>query len=270
MIDRIEYFLIDNLPAYAYIPYEFALKNNINTGYIGPRNLKWRKLVNFDTPLQYFSEKNRKKVFKAKEYSINELGYQYQLNKIIKHEDFTEWLILYNKNIEKKEMGIIRINEEWFEKTQNSNKYGSIFIKDANNKIIAGAIVNIDRVSNEISCDYRAHEYLKIKDSSLSALVEMCLDEYAINGRYKTIRRGTDENLYGIRLNLGLMEFKKYYNFTPFALDHNSNYYKRVLVFFREYKNIVTYEYSDDGVNLIQNKIETTKLTPLEDILKIV
>lgn len=267
MYERLEVFYIDNLPAYAYLPFEFAKRNNIRNGYIGPRNIKWQKKVNFSSPLEYLSEKTKKKVLRAKEYALSILSYKIESNQTLNHADFTEWLSLYNKNIEKKELGISKIDANWFEKIQDTNKYGSLFIRDASNKIIAGVIIRIDKLKNEISCDYRAHEYLKIKDSSLSAILEMCIDEYALSGGYKSIVRGTDENLYGIRLSVGLMEFKKHYGFTPTAMDYNSTYYNRVLIFFKEFNNIITYEYSKGGVT--EMIIQQTEVYPFNQLINL-
>lgn len=267
MFERLELFYIDNKPAYAYLPWEFAVRNNITTAYSGPRNIKWKKEVIFKEPLEYLSEGTRKKIMKARKHADNELLYSFEFSQNINQNEFAEWLELYNKNIEKKELGIPKIDMKWFEKAKETNKFGSIFIKNSERRIIAGAIIGIDRFREEISCDYRAHEYIRIKDSSLSALLEMCIDEFALEMKAKTIVRGTDENLYGIRLGLGLMEFKEYYGFKAYPMDYNNTYYKRALIFFNKFNKVVTFGYDQDG-NLTKNIIEETQITPFNSVLE--
>jgi len=252
------------VPIYAFLPYEWAIENNIS-GIAGPRNLMWEKKVTFSSALEYMSPSSSKKIFKAREFAEKELGYTFHLNEGMEKEDYVAWVQLYRKNLGKKEFGVAWISEDWYDREQHKVQYGSIFIKDNKGKVIAGVMMNKKTLIKMVSCDFRAHEYIKIKDSSLSALLEMCIDEYALKYGFNTITRGTDENIYGIRISKGLADFKKSYHFVPHPLDASASYYKRVLVFFEKFTNIMTFEYSDSGI--VERLISETTITPLTEIL---
>ncbi len=247
---KLQIFYLNGELTHAYLPEEIVKKHNLNALF-GPSNLKWKKGVNFTTPMEYMSDKSRKKIIKAVDYAKDELKYQFELNESLDEKTFLEWYRLYESNITSKDTGELRVDKDWYtKKAEESKNYGSIIIKDMNNKIIGGILVS--RKEDSMSCSYRAHEYIRIKDSSLAAILEYLIDEYALKFNYKLITRGTDPNLYGVRLNLGLNDFKLQYHFTPTPLDGSSNYYPRYLIFFKKYPEVFTYVYEEGNMEKIK------------------
>ncbi len=271
MNSKLELNYIGGEIAYANMPLDLAIYLGVNSTYYGPSNLTWKKQVDFTSPLEYLGKDELKRVLKGKEYAEQVSGITINLNESIIKEEFIEWVPLYRKNIDSKNIGVPWIDESWYDKQSQKalSKYGSIIIKDSSNKVIGGAFVSKSSKNNSISCDFRAHEYIKYKDTSLSAIIEYSLDAYALKYGFSLITRGTDENLYGLKLSTGLYEFKKHYHFNPYALDTHGSYYPRVTIFFKEYSNLLTLSYiSNDKNNGIEPQfIEKTELTPLAKIM---
>lgn len=260
---KIEIFLMHNEPSHVYIPKDLADKNKLK-GIYGPSNLKWEKEVTYTTPLEYLSSKSSKRILKAYEHSIEQEKWQYEIGGKLDLEIFKEWYELYKKTILSKDSGELKISPTWIE-SKDLSRIRTILIRDAEDTLLAGMLIDITS-SETISCSYRAHEYIHIKDSSIAHILEMCLDQFAIESNFKLITRGTDTNLYGIRLSSGLAEFKSSFGFKPRALDYKSSYYPRVLLFLKEYEKILSFEYSINNtlvaVNLDQESIQEFILKP--------
>jgi len=271
MNSKLELNYIDGAIAYASMPLDLAIYLGVDTTYYGPSNLTWKKQVDFSTPLEYLRKDELKRVLKGIEYAEQNAGIKIYLNENINKEDFIEWVNLYKRNIDKKQIGVPWVNMDWYNKQSQKtlSSYGSIIIKDESNKIIGGAFIKKSAKNNSLSCDFRAHEYIKYKDTSLSAIIEYSIDAYALKYGYNLITRGTDENLYGLKLSTGLYEFKKHYHFNPYALDTHGSYYPRVIVFLKEYTNLLTFNYiSKEPNNGIEPQIiEKTRITPIAKLM---
>jgi hypothetical protein len=245
--NKIEIFYVNNKPAYCYIPTHLRLDGIEKlSGLIGPSNLSWKKQVTFNSPLEYISAKRLKRIKKAliqaeKDFSII-------LSESLSQSDYDDWFILYSNSMASKETGIVRLTPNWYQKHEDPEKLGSIMIREnTTQRLIGGVIIIKNKGQSKIQCAYRAHEHIHIKDSSLASIIEYYIDQYALTYGWKLITRGTDSNIYGIRLNIGLHDFKQSNGFVPFPLDTSSNYYPRKLVFFQPYDEILTYIYDESS-----------------------
>lgn len=233
---KIEIIYLGGKPAYANIMYDLLSGKDINFLY-GPTNLKWEKKLS-EKELESLSNSSLKEILKGDNF-LNENGYKVVYEEALPEGLYTNWLRLYRSNIEQKEFGNIYIDETSF---KDKIDRGGIFILDPNNSVIGGVILTIKK--DYISCDYRAHEYTKIKNTSLAALLELYIERFARQLGKKTIKRGTDPNIYGPRVGTGLHDFKVRYGFKPFALDGTYTYYPRGLVLFQEFEKVITYQYT--------------------------
>lgn len=256
---KIEIFFEHNEPSHIYLPKELADKKNIS-GIYGPSNIKWVKDVDYSEPLIYLSDKNRKRIMKAYEHTTENLKWSFQIGDRLSEELFKEWFELYTKNVLSKNTGELRIQSNWF-KTKDPERLRSIFIRDSEGKLIAGMLIEITN-SKTISCSYRSHEYIHVKDSSVAHILELCLDTFAIENNFKIITRGADTNLYGVRLSPGLAEFKSNFGFKPTPLDQKSSYYPRVLLFLKPYENILTFIYSDKRKSITPTILDLETIEP--------
>lgn len=265
MFEEVEIIYLKGEPAYGSYSKELANSINLDTALFGPSTISWEKFVDYSTPLEYLGLKEVKKIDKSLSYA-QELGISINLNEKVTEDDYSQWIQIYKNNIQEKETGTVWIDENWLQNLPSkiAEKYGSIIIKDKQNKVLGGALIKRKEKENTISCDFRAHEYIKFKDSGLSALIEYALDAYAIKFGYKRITRGADENLYGIRLARGLEEFKRHYRFKPIPLDNHGSYRPRVLVFFQEFENILTYCYKNNEVNKELEAKSISKTIPIK------
>jgi hypothetical protein len=266
---KLELFFIDGQPSHANVPISLAKELNLK-GIYGPSSISWRKEVNFKSPLEYLSNKTQKRVLKAIEYLKEEMHYSIESVDRLTYEDYLEWLEVYDNLMFRKGMETIKLTPKWFTSNPKAKNYGAIFIRDETNKIIGGVLIEKQN-NSQISCSYRAHDYLRIKDSSLSAIIEYYIDLYALEHNSKSIIRGTDTNLYGVRLSMGLNDFKLNYNFIPHAKDYTGSYFPRYLIFFKLYEKILTYIYDDKSNGIIPKIYEENELREYtQDISKLI
>ncbi|MEO6729176.1 MAG: hypothetical protein ABIM99_04610 [Candidatus Dojkabacteria bacterium] len=250
---EIDLFYIDGELSHGYVDEDLATVKNIK-GIFGPSNIRWEKEMNYSTPLE-FSSKKAKRTEKAIEYILAN-GYEIIEQNPIGQATYSEWYELYKANINNKEIGVIHLQEDWLIANPTVTSTG-LFIKQ-NGKIIAGIILIEEKVKQSFQCAFRAHVYEKVKDSSIAEILEYMIDQFAINHSYKLITRGTDPNIYGVRLKASLNDFKKQYGFVAKPLDYKGHYHPRYLIFFKEYEEILTYTYKDKSVNTdIEEKVFT-------------
>lgn len=239
---KVELFYINGELSHAFIQEDLATEKNIK-GIFGPSNIRWEKVVNFTTPLEH-SHKKAKRSEKAIEFMLGN-GYEILEQKPIQDEIFNQWYELYKENINKKEVGVLHLNENWLTESESSKNSTGIFFRKEG-KIIAGVVLIPFSDGKSFQCAYRAHVYEKIKDSSISEILEYLIDKFAIENQFKLITRGTDSNLYGIQLKTSLNDFKKQYGFKATPLDSKGHYYPRYLIFFKSYEQVVTYTYGEN------------------------
>lgn len=225
-------------------------------GLFGPSHITWKKQVS-SVPLSNLSEKSLNKITNAIEFAKTNLNYKFELKKNLDKDEYLEWLKLYEKQISNKEAGNVYLYPEWYDKFAQKNDYGSIFIKDENSKIIGGVLVS--RQKDSVSCSYRAHEYIHIKDSNLGSIIEYYIDVFAIENNAVNITRGSDPNCYGIRTSIGLHDFKEKHGYTPEALDGSYTYYPRYLVLLKAFEALITYTY-DENKNLVKQELNAEEL----------
>ena len=177
---------------------------NINCAY--PQKISWRiDISNYKDSLNPFSDKTRKRISKAKKL-LDEQGY------MIRCEDLSEKLInqfvyIYNHHIGKLGGLVHDVKEKIF--NNPPHKFPYKFFNIYHKEIYVGGLIFSDR-GDHLVVAYKAIPHrLNIKiPISLSYIAETYLYKYALDNNKMYIRRGSDRNLYGIELSIGLALYK--------------------------------------------------------------
>jgi hypothetical protein len=215
-----------------------------------PKQISWHLEVphDFTTFLNSFPSDQRSSI--KKRYLNVQNKYNYKIINTLNDNDFNEWNKGYRNFLSSIDYGDYRIADDWYEKNKDNRK--ALLIYNDNGVMQGGAIIN-STLENKLSMGFAWYSNELKKDGG-STFVICELVKLAMNESKKYFSFGRDSNLYGGKLSLGLLQFKKSWNSFP-TLTANTEI--KGLIINQNYNNTpITFYSINESNNLVENIIK--------------
>jgi hypothetical protein len=180
-----------------------------------PEKVIWQFPAGVEPLAQIKSKSLRKFLTKAEEcLETNDISWKFTL---MSAEDFAAWLPYYQAKMAENDFQVIA-NEAWYQEKQAANieVWSLCFYQDTT--LVASGIISCNPKTKTTQLHFKASDKLELSgssNSSLGAIVDYFFLRWAYQENYLTITSGRSRNAFGVFNNIGHLDFKLKFGYTP-------------------------------------------------------